>query len=78
MSYSLNSLNGGVYGTIRGFGFTKGDTRSLDYSSFKDVLSRDVGFRCRTVQVWPRGHFGIPELPKFPQNPGFRGLRFRV
>ena len=31
MSYSLDSLNGAIQGTI--LGVTEGDTRSLDYSS---------------------------------------------
>ena len=36
MSYSLNSLKGGYIGEYiyRGLGVTKGDTRSLDYSSY--------------------------------------------
>ena len=36
MSYSLNSLKGGYIGIIYGttIGVIKGDTRSLDYSSY--------------------------------------------
>ena len=36
MSYSLNSLKGVIKGTIQGttIGAIKGDTRSLDYSSY--------------------------------------------
>ena len=36
MSYSLNSLKGAIYGNIYGttIGVIKGDTRSLDYSSY--------------------------------------------
>ena len=33
VTYSLNSLNGVIYGVIYGIGVIKGDTRSLDYSS---------------------------------------------
>ena len=33
MSYSLNSLKGVIWGIT--MGFIKGDTRSLDYSSYK-------------------------------------------
>ena len=36
MSYSLNSLKGDTIGTI---GLIKGDTRSLDYSSFSPNMS---------------------------------------
>ena len=37
MSYSLNSLKGVTYGIIYGtiIGVIKGDTRSLDYSSYR-------------------------------------------
>ena len=37
MSYSLNSLKGVMEGTILGttIGLIKGDTRSLDYSSYE-------------------------------------------
>ena len=36
MSYSLNSLKGGIYGIIQGttIGVNKGDTRSLDNGSY--------------------------------------------
>ena len=36
MSYSLNSLKGVIWGTIKGttIGVIKGDTRSLDYGSY--------------------------------------------
>ena len=36
MTYSLNSLQGVILGIVWGstLGFTKGDTRSLDYSSY--------------------------------------------
>ena len=39
MSYSLNSLKGGFIGDYRGniIGAIKGDTRSLDYSSYSDI-----------------------------------------
>ena len=37
MSYSLNSLKGVIWGIIYGtiIGAIKGDTRSLDYSSYR-------------------------------------------
>ena len=37
LSYSLNSLKGGIKGLYRGVlqGISKGHTRSLDYSSFR-------------------------------------------
>ena len=46
MSYSLNSLKGLDRGLNRGLlivGLTKGDTRSLDYSSYGNAL----GFRAQ-------------------------------
>ena len=40
MSYSLNSLKGGYKGDYIGgiIGVIKGDTRSLDYSSYEDYI----------------------------------------
>ena len=39
MSYSLNPLKGVIQGIIHGsvIGLIKGDTRSLDYGSYKDI-----------------------------------------
>ena len=41
MSYSLNSLKGGYIGDYTGttLGDSKGDTRSLDYSSYENFVS---------------------------------------
>ena len=39
MSHSLNPLKGGYVGDY--IGVTKGDTRSLDYSSHSSFVSRD-------------------------------------
>ena len=49
MSYSLNSLKGVTYGIIYGtiIGVTKGDTRSLDYSSYDLGPARDEDYRFR-------------------------------
>ena len=64
MSHSLNSLKGGYIGVIQGttIGVIKGDTRSLDYSSYGGFL-RYEGFLklgvpilgvsiIRTVEFW--------------------------
>ena len=41
MSYSLNSLKGGYIGNGTTIGVIKGDTRSLDYSSYV-YIDRDI------------------------------------
>ena len=48
MSYSLNSLKGVTQGIISGttIGLIRGDTRSLDYSSYGHPLSLGGGGGC--------------------------------
>ena len=56
MSYSLNSLNGGYIGDNRGTttGHIKGDTRSLDYSSYPQSLAETT----ISAVYLPRGNEG--------------------
>ena len=46
MSHNLNSPNGVTYGILSGTtrGYMKGDTRSLDYSSYKAQSKRQPFF----------------------------------
>ena len=60
MSYSLNSLKGDIWGTT--IGDIKGDTRSLDYSSYRGY--RDyLGVRAWVLglgyRVWGLGTLGF-------------------
>ena len=63
VNYSLHSLNGVIYGTF--VGLTKADTRSLDYSSYRErcpnspILS--LGFGMSVVCQAPLQHGGCSD-----------------
>ena len=76
MSYSLNSFKGGYIGDY--VGVIKGDTRSLDSSSYGHVSKRDVQDTPKSAAVLPATSRLQSTTPKRTRNLDILHAHFRV